>query len=353
MHKRLASICLALIATGISLYAAPKKKAPPTPVWTSVDAKDLPEDFQYQGEYVGDETGCQVIALGKGAFQAVVYPGGLPGAGWDGENKCIMHGELKEGTVTFTPATGPRHYLAGPAEQFSASRRFPPQGHIPCRGTLKDGVLALTVDAADTQSLKKTVRKSETLGMAPPEGALVLFDGTGTDAFKGGRLDETTRLLNTDGRDITTKQTFRSYRLHIEFMLPYRPEARGQKRGNSGVYHGNLYETQVLDSFGLEGFENECGGIYKTARPIVNMCFPPLTWQTYDAELTSAVVEDGKKSRNARLTLRHNGVLIHDDVELPKPTGGAAKIPEGAPGGIRFQGHGNPLQYRNIWIVER
>ena len=151
----------------------------------------------------------------------------------------------------------------------------------------------------------------------------------------------------------TTTDRFRDYTLHLEFRTPFMPKARGQGRGNSGVYYQGRYETQVLDSFGLDGKNNECGGIYQKADPKVNMCLPPLVWQTYDAELTNAVSEGGKVAKNARLTLKHNGVVVHDDLEFKGKTGGARNEPEGTPGSISLQGHGNPLQYRNIWIVEK
>jgi hypothetical protein len=137
-------------------------------------------------------------------------------------------------------------------------------------------------------------------------------------------------------------------------MLPFKPAARGQGRGNSGVYMVDHYEVQVLDSFGLEGKDNECGGIYTQKAPLVNMCLPPLQWQTYDIEFTNAEIDSqGKKVKNARITARHNGTLIHDGVEIARPTGGGDNRPEGTPGALRLQGHGNPLQYRNIWIVEK
>ncbi len=328
-------------------------------VWTDPQDPTLPPDFQFQGEYVGefqggDKLGCQVISLGRGAFQAVLYPGGLPGAGWDGENRMLMDGKLQEGKVVFSPASGEKRYLAGPPEQFSATDKFPPQGHRPCKGEIADGVLTGQTDDGRAFKLARTVRKSPTLGAKPPEGAIVLFDGTNTDAWRGGRLDAERGILNTDGRDILTHRKFNNYVMHIEFMLPYRPEARGQGRGNSGFYQVDHYEVQVLDSFGLEGKNNECGGIYSQAAPRVNMCLPPLTWQTYDVEFTNAVVDStGKKVKNATITLRHNGVVIHENLELRGPTGGSRNEPEGTPGPIKLQGHGNPLQYRNIWIVEK
>jgi hypothetical protein len=120
---------------------------------------------------------------------------------------------------------------------------------------------------------------------------------------------------------VTSLQTFGSCRLHLEFRLPYQPEDRGQARGNSGCYLQGRYEVQMLDSFGLEGEDNECGGLYSVKRPDLNMCFPPLAWQTYDIELRAARFgTDGKKTENAKITVRHNGVVIHENVEISGPT---------------------------------
>jgi hypothetical protein len=342
-----------LLATAAALFAAdekPKTKG----VWTDPTDATLPADFKIQGEYAGTcskgvPLGCQVIALGNNQFQAVLLPGGLPGNGWDGKHKILLAGS--DGTLK--PADGKRKYLAGPAEEFSATSTFPPAGQKSATAAVKDNVFKGEIDGAATFALQRVERKSPTLGAKPPEGAIVLFDGTNANEWTKGRVDTAGGILNTDGGDILTKRKFNNYTLHLEFMLPYRPDARGQGRGNSGLYHVDHYETQVLDSFGLDGKNNECGGIYTKAEPLVNMCLPPLTWQTYDAEFTNSVVENGKKVKNARLTLRHNGVVIHDNLEINGPTGGSRSEPEGTPGPIKLQGHGNPLQYRNIWIVEK
>jgi hypothetical protein len=345
-------IGLGVLACSLPLAAQPKSKE----VWTDPKDPTLPIDYLFQGEYVGDQVGVQVIALGEGQFQAVLLNGGLPGAGWDGKTKSLIHGKLQGKRVELSPidAKEKRNYLAGPADKFSATSKFPPPGHLGYSGSIEGDTLTLQSNAdAKPITLKKTVRVSPTMGAKPPEGAIVLFDGSNKDAWVGGRLDERTKLLNTDGRDIRTKQKFNNYTMHVEFLIPFRPKARGQARGNSGFYQVDMYEVQILDSFGLDGKNNECGGVYTKLNPSVNMCLPPLVWQTYDVEFTNAVAEGGKKVKNARITLKHNGVVIHDDKEIDGKTGGARPDPEGTPGPIQLQGHGNPLQFRNIWIVER
>lgn len=348
-------------ATSTLLHAAetPKKPAEPakqTKVWTDAADSSLPIDFKQQGEYAGEGYGAQVIALGNGAFQAVILPGGLPGEGWDGKNKILVAGTLEGDKLSLKPAEGKRKYLAQNPDEFSATSKFPPEGQKPFTAEISaDGQsFSGKTDDGKAFSLKKVMRKSPTLEGKAPDGAIMLFDGSNKDQWNGGVLDDKTHVLNTQGQDIVSKKKFLNYTMHVEFMLAYRPEARGQGRGNSGFYQVDLYEVQILDSFGLDGKNNECGGIYTKLEPKVNMCYPPLQWQTYDVEFHSAEVgPDGKKTKNARITLKHNGVVVHDNREIDGKTGGSRNEPEGTPGPIKLQGHGNPTQFRNIWIVEQ
>jgi hypothetical protein len=349
-----------LTAIGVLFaWTAPPAHGQAAPgVWTDPGDATLPEDFRIQGEYAGTGSGgarfgAQVIALGQGAFQAVMYPGGLPGAGWDGRQKSLMDGKRDGDRAVFSPTAGRRRYLAQRPEEFSATSAFPPLGQVDCTATIAGSVL-LGRMGDQAFELKRTVRESPTLGGRRPAGAALLFDGTSAAAFDRGRLDERRGVLHTDGRDVSTTRAFRDFTLHAEFMLPYRPDARGQSRGNSGLYLANRYEVQILDSFGLDGKSNECGGVYTRLAPKLNMCLPPLQWQTFDIDFTSATVDAaGAKVTGARITARLNGVLIHDDAEVAGPTGGARGEAEGTPGVLRLQGHRNFVQFRNLWLVEK
>jgi hypothetical protein len=285
-------------------------------------------DFSFQGEYLGEvgnhRWGAQVVALGDGKFDLVGYQGGLPGEGWQ------RGGMTKRGTGELK---GEQVELTGDG----------------WTGTIKDNVLTIS-HGDQKQDLKKIERKSPTLGAQPPSGAVVLFDGSSADHFEKGELVEGNLLGATN---CVSKHQFGNHSLHIEFRTPFMPSSRGQARGNSGVYVQGRYEVQVLDSFGLEGADNECGGIYKVGRPAVNMCFPPLAWQTYDIDFTAAKFdESGRKTANAKITVKHNGVVIHDNLELPGHTqGGRTEGPEKM--GLFLQNHGNPVAFKNIWAMDK
>lgn len=290
-------------ASPIALFAADEKNKPN--VFT--DAAEAGTDFTLQGEYDGtaengSKLGAQVVALGDGKFDVYFLNGGLPGAGWDGKNRNKVSGKASDGKMTIE------------------SKEI--------RATITDGTLSgKYVD--NTFKLTHVVRKSSTLGEKPPEGAIVLFDGTSADHWNGGKIVEQDLLF----RGVTSKKGFGAGKLHLEFRCPFQPKDRGQGRGNSGVYIQGK-EVQILDSFGLTGENNECGGWYGYRKPDVNMCFPPLSWQTFDIEISY----DGKQTLG---TVYHNGVKVHEGFVIHS---GEAK-----PASINLQNHGNPVMFRNIW----
>lgn len=194
---------------------------------------------------------------------------------------------------------------------------------------------------------------------SPPADAVVLFDGKSLDQWvhPNGRparweiIDGVLQCKPGTG-NIISKEVFRDARLHVEFATPYMPDARGQGRGNSGVYLQGRYEVQVLDSYQNKTyFDGQCGAIYRQYPPLVNVCRPPLQWQTYDIIFRAPRCdESGRVLENPRATVLHNGVLIHDDVEIHGPTGGHLDENVCAPGPLMLQDHGNTVRFRNIWL---
>ncbi len=199
-----------------------------------------------------------------------------------------------------------------------------------------------------------------TLNATAPEGAIVLFDGSSFDnwTMMDGSpvvwklIDGQIEVVPETG-DICTKKLFTDHYLHVEFNLADMPEATGQGKSNSGVFVQGRYEIQVLDSSGIAvpGF-GDCGSVYDIYAPLTNACKPAGQWQTYDAIFRAPRCEGKVVKENARLTLFHNGVIIHNNVEIPRMTGAPTDSHVQLPGHLRLQDHGNNIRFRNIWAVE-
>ncbi len=222
---------------------------------------------------------------------------------------------------------------------------------------------------ADFKLLKAEDAK-DAPGKKAPKGAIILFDGKSLDGWthRDGKKAASWKILDggimqVNGGDIITKQRFDGkFTLHVEFRVPYMPKSGGQGRGNSGVYLQGRYEVQILDSYGLKSKYDDCGGIYTVAAPLVNACKAPTVWQTYDIVFQAPTCKDGKIVEPAVMAVHHNGVLIHDKQRVARKKDGKEEIVTNTtaglggdpctPGPILLQDHGNPVQFRNVWLVK-
>jgi hypothetical protein len=182
-----------------------------------------------------------------------------------------------------------------------------------------------------------------------PADAVVLFDGKSLEHWTTAR-GEPARWLVRDGYmevvkgtgSIRTRQGFGDCQLHVEWASPAAAAGSGQDRGNSGVFLMDTYEVQVLDSYNSQTYaDGMAAAIYGQYPPLVNASRKPGEWQTYDIEYR-VEKKDGKLTGKPRVTVYHNGIRIHDNYELRR---------DARAGTFQFQDHGNPVQYRNIWVA--
>jgi len=199
-----------------------------------------------------------------------------------------------------------------------------------------------------------------------PSDAVILF-GSKKDSVnwvrRDGRpfswkADDSAMTIPPRGGDLRTKQSFGDCQLHIEWRTPAEVKGEGQGRGNSGIFLMSRYELQVLDSWNNVTYSNgQAGSIYKQHMPMVNVCRPPGEWQTYDILFTAPqFYEDSALKSPARMTVFQNGVLIQHNDELwgPMQFIGVPKYEKHATmEPLLLQDHGNPVAFRNIWVVEK
>ena len=242
------------------------------------------------------------------------------------------------------------------------------------KGTYAAGVIRGECGPNGTFEVRRVERKSPTLGKAPPAGAVVLLDGKDFSKLvraNGADIHPTEKEIGADGSiqipkgGMNSRQSFRgSLDEHVEFLIPFMPSAHGQGCGNSGVFLPNGDEIQVLDSFGEPTYRGGgCGGVYAYEDPDVMETIeslkgkpeckftlasaPPLQWQTYDIEYR-VETKDGKPVGKPHVTVYHNGIKIHENCEIRSPSPG-----ESPKGRLHFQDHGNPVRFRNIWVVPK
>jgi len=308
------------------------------------DATPIPLIGDWEGKIGDAPLVAQVIAMGKDMYNINLL------------SKFDTR-EAKLGVLT-----GPAEKLVGAPVTGGKYKNSKWSGVLTEKGLTGQVV---TGSVKESFSLKRVMRLSHRLGAKPPTGATVLLSSETRDLSetftKGGGKPCGWKLLKGGvmqcvprGGSALTKKKFGSVHLHAEFQTVFMPEAKGQGRSNSGLYIQNRYECQVLDSYGLKGAANECGGMYRTVEPRVNMCAPPGQWQSYDIFFRAPKFDasGAKQIEGAHISVVHNGVLIHNDIVLNKGTGMGGRRKPIASEFLLLQDHGNPVKFRNIWVAD-
>ncbi len=197
----------------------------------------------------------------------------------------------------------------------------------------------------------------------PPSDAVVLFDGSDLSKWEADNdKNEATKWVVKNGAMecvpgsgyIRTKDKFGDIQLHVEWAAPTKVEGDSQGRGNSGVFLMGMLEIQVLDNYNNPTYsDGTAGAAYGIMPPLVNALRPPGQFQNYDIIFRRPIYKDGVALDPGYVTVIENGVVVQDHTMLEGPGGHMARskigpFPEVGP--LKFQDHGNPVRFRNVWI---
>lgn len=335
----------------------------------------------YEGKWNGAEAEVRVVALGKGTYRLMarreaggeVKRGEVDGR-TDKESGAVTFGEAawEAGAIEGNLGEHGEVHIKRVDRQSPTYNKAPPEGAVVLldgkkfvemqRGGNKPWYLDEDMSKNGDPVWEVALRYRAAAEPAEwpsaenplPEGWTILPERRKVDSIVG--IGEDGSIQVPSGGMNSTQKFGGDFDAHVEFNVNLRADSRGQGRGNSGVYLPNGQEIQVLDSFGTgTNLGGGCGGLYKwkdpdAMEPILSLdgqkdntytlaSLPPGTWQTYDIEFRHGENKDGK--RVGLLTVFHNGVKIHDEVEVKENKGGQFK----------FQDHGNPVRYRNIWVM--
>ncbi|MCC6235552.1 MAG: DUF1080 domain-containing protein [Verrucomicrobiales bacterium] len=188
-----------------------------------------------------------------------------------------------------------------------------------------------------------------------PSDAIVLFDGQSLSAWATNDWKvERGELVAASASSLRTRQEFGDIQLHLEWLAPAHFKGPWYDQGNNGVLLMGLYEIQIFDSWNEKLYpDGQAAAIYAQTPPRVNVTRPPGEWQSYDIIFTAPRFQGEQLLRPGRVTMLHNGVLVHLEEEIRGETGHKI-LPEYrrkiSQGPIILAGHGCPVRFRNIWV---
>lgn len=200
---------------------------------------------------------------------------------------------------------------------------------------------------------------ADRLGTAPPSDAIVLFDGKSLEAWKPSSWKIIDGAMEAGHESLETRETFGDCQLHIEFRTPTQLSDNFMNRGNSGVLLMGKYEVQIFDSWHEHPQQiypdGQAASIYGQTPPRVNACRGSGQWQTFDIFFTAPRFANGtqQETRPGTITMLHNGVLVHLEQAIYGEMAHRQIVPlreHPSKLPLVLQGHGSPVQFRNVWI---
>lgn len=216
------------------------------------------------------------------------------------------------------------------------------------------GVSYVVHDGTRPQPVK--VKSGGCVSVPAPGDAKVLIGEKSTDTWSGNWPIKD-GVMTVGKGTIRTKEEFGDCQLHLEFRVPADRKVSGQKGGNSGVFMMGRYEIQVGESHTNQTYpDGQTAALYGQWPPRVNPSTPQGEWQSFDIIFEAPKSENGKVVEPAYVTVIHNGVVVHHRQAFQGTTQHRrlASYPGNHPekGPISLQDHGDPIQYRNIWVRE-
>lgn len=187
-----------------------------------------------------------------------------------------------------------------------------------------------------------------------PSDAIVLFDGRDLSQWETNEWRVVDGQIEALAGNLVSRQRFGDIQLHVEWLAPPDFEGPWYDRGNNGVMLMGLYEIQIFDSYNEKLYpDGQAAAIYGQTPPLVNVTRPPGQWQTFDIFFTAPRFDADQLVAPARVTMLHNGVLVHLNEIIHGETRHRA-LPEYrrniSSGPIVLLGHNCPVRFRNIWV---
>ncbi len=210
-------------------------------------------------------------------------------------------------------------------------------------------------DRPEPPRIKAGAASTQDKAGTAPSDAIVLFDGKDLSKWQPSDWKlENGEIIAVSGT-FQTKESFGDCQLHLEWQAPNPPQGEMFNRANNGVFLMSRFEIQIFDSYNEKLYpDGQAASIYGQTPPMVNACRKPGQWESYDIIFYAPRFEAGKLKTPARITMFHNGVLVHHNKDVMGPTGHRIvpkydkPLPAKAP--LALAGHHNPVRFRNIWI---